>query len=280
MKLRAPGAKPIKLAPVRANLGVQMAYRKKLLGLIEAMHKDIVRTLTSVFKAHPRLAADASPAVAAAKAMRRLRRTWQQRFNEGSRSLAAHFADETRKHSDMALQTTLRKAGFSVKFQMTHPMNDAYQAVLHENVGLIRSIPTQHLHDVEGLVMRSVQHGRSLGDLSEQLQDRFGVTKRRAALIARDQNNKATAVMNKIRKLGLGIDKSQWVHTTASKDPRESHEAMHGEIFDTAEGCFDSEEGDFVQPGELINCGCVAMGIIPGLDDDPEEEGEGEQHEG
>jgi len=277
MKLRAPGPKPIKLAPIRPNLGVQAAYRKRLLNLIESMHKDIIQTLTSVYQAHPRLATDESSAAAASRAMKGLSRTWQKRFQDGSQDLAAHFADEALKHSDMALRTTLQKAGFSVKFQMTRPMNDAYRAVISENVGLIRSIPAQHLADVQGLVMRSVQHGRTLGDLSEQLQDRFGVTKRRAALISRDQNNKATAVMNRIRKLGLGIDKSQWVHTSASKDPRDSHEAMNGEIYDTADGCFDGDEGDFIQPGELINCGCVSLGVIPGLDDDPEEEEAGHE---
>jgi uncharacterized protein with gpF-like domain len=271
MRLQAPTRKPIRLAPVRANLGVEAWYRKKLQTMIEAMHKDIVRTLTRVYRSkppHALMAKDKSPANALREAMHQLAGTWRKSFSEGSERLAAHFANESLKHSDMALQATLRKAGFSVKFQMTRPMNDAYRAVIGENVGLIKSIPAEHLADVEGLVMRSVQHGRSMKELTHELVARFGVTKRRAALISRDQNNKATAVMNKVRKLGLGIDKSEWVHTSASKDPRESHEDMNGEIFETSQGCFDADYGDFVQPGELINCGCVSRGIIPGLDDD------------
>ena len=275
MKLRAPGPKPILLAPVRANLGVQAAYRRQLLALIEAMHKDILRTISRVYKVkppHALLAKDESPAAALRKAMKDLGREWSKKFASGSEHLAAHFADEALKHSDVALKATLRKAGFGIKFQMTRPMNDSYRAVIGENVGLIKSIPAEHLADVEGLVMRSVQHGRSMKELTAQLEERYGVTKRRAALIARDQNNKATAVMNKVRKLGLGIEKSKWVHTSASKHPRESHEKMNGEVFETAQGCMDEEYGDYVQPGELINCGCVAPGIIPGLDDDPEED--------
>lgn len=277
MRLRAPGPKPILIPGVRPNLGVEAWYRKKLQDGVESMHKDILRTVTRVFKAnrpHALMAKDASPAADLRKAMKDLGARWSKKFRESADAIAKHFADEALKHNDQALKGTLRKAGFGVKFQMTRPMNDAYRAVIGENVGLIKSIPSQHLADVEGMVMRSVQHGRDLGSLSKDLQDRFGVTKRRAALIARDQNAKATAVMNKVRKLGLGIEKSQWQHTLASKHPRESHEDMNGFVFKTAEGCFDKEYGDFVQPGELINCGCIAPGIIPGLDDEPEDEAE------
>jgi uncharacterized protein with gpF-like domain len=274
VRLRAPGPKPIRLAPVRANAGVESWYRKKLDGLVEAMHKDVLRTLTRAYKAkppHALLAKDKSPASALRSAMRGLSSSWKQQFAKGSEVLASHFADKALQSSDFALQHALRKAGFSVKFQMTRPMNDAYRAVIGENVGLIKSIPAEHLADVEGLVMRSVQHGRSMKELSDQLVARYGVTKRRAALISRDQNNKATAVMNKVRKLGLGITKSEWVHTSASKQPRESHEEMNGRIFNTSEGCMDAEYGDFIQPAELINCGCTSRGIIPGLDDETSE---------
>ena len=274
MKLRAPGSKSIRVAAVYPNEGVKADYRKRLLALIEAMHRDVLREVIRAYKAkppHALLAKDVSPAAAERAVMRALQRKWGKVFGDSAEKIAAHFADQALKHNDFALQTTLRKAGFSVKFQMTRSANDAYRAVIGENVGLIKSIPSQHLADVEGMVMRSVQHGRDLGGLSKDLIDRFDITKRRAALIARDQNNKATAIMNKIRKLDLGIEKSKWRHTMASKNPRDSHEKMNGEIFDTAEGCFDDEYDDFVQPGELICCGCIAEGIIPGIDDETEE---------
>ena len=271
MKLRAPGPKPIRIAGVRPNEGVKADYRKRLLALIDAMHKDVLRAVSRAYKAtppHALLAKDASPAAANRAVTKALARKWGKTFADAADKIAAHFADEVLKHNDFALNRTLRDAGFSVKFQTTRSMNDAYQAVRHENVGLIKSIPQQHLNDVEGMVQRSVQHGHDMGQLSKDLQARYEVTKRRAALIARDQNAKATAVMNKVRKLDLGIKKSRWIHTAASKHPRESHEDMNGVVFDTAEGCFDKKYGDFVQPAELIECGCIAEGIIPGMDDD------------
>ena len=66
------------------------------------------------------------------------------------------------------------------------------------------SIPSYHkasrlqrITNVEGLVMRSVQTGRDLRQLTTDLQEQFGVTRRRAAFIARHQSNKATASMTR-----------------------------------------------------------------------------------
>lgn len=291
MKLRAPGPRPILLAAVRPNEGVRAWYREKLQGLITGMHHDAIKTLARIYKKkppHALMAKDGSPAYELREAMKAFGREWLMKFKDGSHDLALHFSDEVLKHSDFALKRTLRNAGFSVQFTMTRSMNDAYQAVIGENIGLIKSIPQEYLADVEGMVMRAVQHGRSMDELTKQLGDLVSLkrkpgetdhsllarTKRRAAFIARDQNNKATAVFNRVRKLGLGIDQSVWVHTLASKNPRVSHEAMNGETFKTAEGCLDDDMNELVQPGELPNCGCVSRGIIPGLDSETPDDAE------
>lgn len=88
---------------------------------------------------------------------------------------------------------------------MTSQMNNALQATIAENVGLIRSIPEKYFTEVEGLVMRSVARGRDLSYLTDELQKRYGITRRRAAFIARDQNNKATSVVQSARQQALGI---------------------------------------------------------------------------
>ena len=103
---------------------------------------------------------------------------------------------------------------------MTTPMNNALQATITENVGLIRSIPERYFTEVEGLVMRSVARGRDLSYLTDELQKRYGITRRRAALIARDQNNKATSVMQAARQKSLGITQGIWRHSHAGKEPR------------------------------------------------------------
>jgi SPP1 gp7 family putative phage head morphogenesis protein len=159
----------------------------------------------------------------------------------------------------------LRKAGMSVRFKMTAAMNDAYQAVRAENVNLIKSIAQQHLTQVETLVMQSVQQGRDLGALTQELTARYGVTKRRAAFIAKDQNNKATATMTRVRHLELGITQAKWLHSAGGKHPRPEHVAFSGKVYQIANGHdFGDGEGP-VWPGQPINCRCVAIPIVPGF---------------
>jgi SPP1 gp7 family putative phage head morphogenesis protein len=148
---------------------------------------------------------------------------------------------------------------------MTPAMRDIIQATVHENVSLIKSIPRQYLTQVEGLTMRSVQSGRDLGFLAKGLQKQFGVTKKRAALIARDQNNKATTMLNRARQTELGITEAIWVHSSAGKKPRPTHVKMNGKRYDVSEGMYDSHEGRYVLPGELINCRCTSRSVIPGF---------------
>lgn len=264
--LRATTKKPIKLAPVHPNAGLQVAYRKKLDALIDEMHTSLMFWLKASYRANePELAQDASPAATLNAAMAKLARRWQKRFNNVAPGLAKYFATHAKDRSDFALKAALKKAGFTVEFKVTPIVNDVLQATIAEQVGLIKSIAQQHLTEVQGLVMRSVQNGRDLSYLSEQLVARYGVTKRRAALIARDQNNKATANITRVRQEAIGIKEAIWMHSHGGREPRKSHQDADGKKYDVKKGML--IDGEYIRPGQLINCRCVSRSIIPGLED-------------
>jgi uncharacterized protein with gpF-like domain len=248
------------------------------------MHSDVLREI----KGSRLFAMDATPAGIIKGFMRRLTHNWQAYFKDASDTMATAFAQQALNHSDVGMQHALRKAGFSVRFQQTPAMRDEFDSVKRANVDLIKSIPAQYLDEVEALVSESVNKGRSmkavtarLGELvrlnrkpNESDASLLARTKRRASFIARDQNNKATATMNRIRRHEIGIEKCIWRHTLASVHPRESHEGLDGTPFDSEEGAWDWEEQDYVQPGWLPNCGCIASAVIPGLESEfPETEG-------
>jgi SPP1 gp7 family putative phage head morphogenesis protein len=254
------------LKPIRANLGIETQYRRYLREWIELMHKSIMRFVVAAYRRNePILAQDASPAIEIQKAIRKLIRRWKRNFNEAAPKLAKWFATAAWKRSDKALQKILKDAGFSVKFTMTKAQRDVLHATINQNVSLIRSIPSQYLTQVEGVVMRSVQTGRDLATLTTQLQKQFGVTKKRAAFIALDQNQKATSALTRARQLELGITKAVWQHSHAGKQPRQTHVAMNGKVFDVVKGMYDSHEKTWVHPGELIRCRCFSRSIIKGF---------------
>jgi SPP1 gp7 family putative phage head morphogenesis protein len=233
------------------------------------MHRSIIWWLRATYRKHPPLVAalaqDDAPVDEIRAMMKRLAERWTVRVDGLAPDLASYFARSAAERSDAALKQILRKGGFTVRFQMGPAAKEVISATVAENVALIKSIAQRHLSEVEGLVMRSVAAGRDLHGLSEALQHQFGVTKRRAALISRDQNQKATAAINRVRQMELGIKTAVWLHSHAGVTPRPTHVAMNGKTYEIARGMWDSAEKRYVQPGELISCRCSAKPIIPGF---------------
>lgn len=254
------------LPVVRGNAGIRAWYRRQLEKAVTEMHKSYVYWLTAEYR-DAGLAQDAADGGAAThlrEATARLGRRWQKTFDELAVSLSKRLADKVLTHSDVALSSGLKGQGFTVKFTMSAPMNDAYQAVIGEQVGLIKSIASQHLTEVEGLVMRSVARGRDLGSLTAELKKRYGITQRRAALIARTTNNQATATLQAARQRDIGITHGIWKHSHAGRVPRPSHVKANGERFDLSKGLY--LDGEWIMPGELPNCRCGWTPVLKGFD--------------
>ncbi len=258
--------KPIVLPRINPNAGLEAAYRHKLDAMIDAMHRSVSYWVKAAYRQNtPEIAQDESPAMAMRRLMRNLTSQWNREFAKLAKQFAPEFVRRNGRLSDQAFMRALKDAGFTVEFSITKAVNDVMQASIGENVALIKSIPQRYLGDVEGMVLRSVQSGRDLGALSAELQERYGITKRRAALISRDQNNKATSVINRARQLDLGITEAIWHHSHAGKVPRPSHVDMNGKVYKVAQGMWDPDEQAFVFPGQLISCRCTAKSIIPGF---------------
>jgi len=261
--------RPVKtLPPVRPSAAIRVAYQVKLDRLIKSMSEDVSRKVLGQLKRRPAIMAqDASPAREAIDLMDGLGRKWQAQFDELAPELARWFATATDRRSRRALQASLRKGGFSVKFVMSPAANNAFQATVAENVALIKSIPAQYMTDVKGAVARSVATGRDLGSLTEALAHNHGITARRAAFIARDQNNKATATITRVRQQEAGITEAIWLHSAGGKTPRPTHVSASArkQRYNVAEGWLDPALGRRIWPGTEINCRCVARAVVPGF---------------
>lgn len=233
------------------------------------MDNSVRHWLGAAYKVNePLIAQDAVPAFDLTKVVHDLSRRWNKRFGELANKLSVYFSQSVEKRSTKQLKKMLKDAGFTVEFQMTPAMRDVIGATVNQSVALIKSIPAQYFSEVEGLVMRSVQAGRDLGTLTQELHHRYGITKRRAAFIARDQNNKATAAMTRARQLEIGIREAEWRHSAGGNEPRPTHVAAgrNHERYDVAKGWYDPEVKRYVHPGELPNCKCVSSPVIDPLD--------------
>ena len=259
--------------PVWPNAGIRQRYQRRMLALIREMATSVEYWLKA--KRHgdpPVLAADSTPAEQMREELKRLSERWRREFDEMAPKVAESFVKGQFRGTDAAMRQALRDAGWSIEFTMTPAMRDAFEASLAENVGLIRSIPQQYLQEVEGIVMRNYAAGRDLKSMAAEIKSRYEVSANRAVLIARDQSNKANAVVQRARQKEIGITEGIWLHSHAGKEPRPTHVAMDEKRYLISKGMWDSQakrrrgggyEGAFIFPGELIGCRCVGRSVLP-----------------
>jgi len=271
MKLIAPTKKDIRLKAVRVSAPVEAKYRKRLLSLIDEMYHSMIWWIGAAWNKNPPIATQANDAkrvtTTLAEAMERLKKHWEGKFEEESVKISKPFVDSSIKYYDTAFMAALKEAGFVIPFSMTLRMQEAGKASMKDSVSLIKSIQSRFHTDIEGEVWRAVSNGYKLDELYKTLHGKYGLMKKRAKLIARDQASKANAVIEKARRLELGIEEAEWRHSGAGREPRPSHVAMNRKRFKVKDGMYDDNK--YVQkhilPGELINCRCFSNSIIPGI---------------
>jgi hypothetical protein len=256
-------------APLHPNAGIRTRYQRQLDAMIDEMNASLHHWLAARWHTDPpTLALDESWFGALRRTMNELGTRWEKRFAEAAPRFAEYFATRAADRATGKLKEIMRDAGVTVEFRQSAPVRAALGAIVDDNVSLIRSIATEHLSDVRGIVMRGVAQGRDLHFISRELRNKFDVPKQRAALIARDQNNKATAAILRIRQQEAGVTQARWVHSTAGKHPRPEHVAfsqgkLGGPFYDVAKGAY--LEGKWTWPGVEINCRCVSRPVIPGF---------------
>lgn len=250
------------LRSVHANLGIEAAYRKKLKAQIDILVNSVEYWLMAAYRKNPpKLATDASPVKTIQSELDDLAIYWIDRFEKSAPIIAEAYVKSMFDASDTSFKQALKDGGWIVPFKMTERVRTAFQASLAENVGLIKSIPVQYLQQVEGIVMRSYSNGRDLYTMVNELKALYPAASNRAVLIARDQSNKANAVVNRARQLDLGITRAKWMHSHGGKEPRLDHLAADGKEYDIDKGCLIG--GEYIQPGEMINCRCTSRPILP-----------------
>ncbi len=256
-------------APIHPNAGNAAVFRKRLETLLDEMHNSLIYWLCARWrKAPPVLALDETPAMGLRRTMGILDKRWRSRFDDAAPSLAEYFAKRAEQRATGKLAEILDNAGMTVKFKTTPAVRDALQATIGGNVSLIKSVAAEHLADVEGIVMRSVAEGRDLETMAKEIEDRYRLTKKRAAFIAQHQNNMATAVITRVRQQEAGITMARWVHSHAGKVPRPEHVAfaagkLGGPFYDVSKGAF--LEGVWTFPGAQPRCRCVSRPVIEGF---------------
>lgn len=265
--------KPVFARAVHPNAGVEAWYRTRLDAIIARMHASVSRGVVGLYAElapPPGHAFDARrpppTSLLLRRALNKWGGLWRDRINDLSLDLAERFARKNFTVTQAAVKSAFEAAGWTVKFTPTAKSVADYHAVVGENVNLIKSIPAQYLKGIETAVWDSVMRGGDMATLAKRLEKEHGITKRRAATIARDQNAKAKATIEQTRRTEMGVTHAVWMHSAGGKVPRKTHVAMDGKPYLIKRGMWDSDEGEYVLPGQLINCRCISKAVIPAFD--------------
>jgi uncharacterized protein with gpF-like domain len=279
-ELQAPGKRDITLGAIGASLHVETDYRQALTKAVANMTASyeywLAMRFTKAVDANvdagrlPDGAQDANPGDRTKQLfgeLGRLQKYWDNYFTDLAAKIAAQAVKGWYETNATAWGSKLARAGFDIKMQITPSQRLILQTKIPENVALIRSISQDYHKDIEGIVTRNFLAGRDLAPMAEAIKKRGGVSTRRAALIARDQSNKATAQMNSARQRELGIGWAKWVHSSAGKEPRPDHvlAARENWYYRIDKGIDFGDGFGYVLPGEAISCRCTSRSIIPAL---------------
>lgn len=146
-------------------------------------------------------------------------------------------------------------------------------AVINENMALIKSIPQEVLKEMQVVLSQGIISGNQK-ELIKNLKRIKGVSKDRAVFIARDQIHKAVESFKQVQNTALGIEYYEWL---TADDERVSsglggHRHNNHRIFKYGSNeaiiSWSSKRGFYYgKPGDRPNCRCIAVGVILDTDE-------------
>ena len=265
----ATGRRSRRRKPGRLRLprGSELRYRRTLVGILSAVEKQVrAEVLPLVEKLTAQVAAgrpDArldGPTEDFIESVERIREGLSSSIlspsalDAAASEIGSSVAGFNRRDLDRVFE-----AAIGVGLPATEPgLADVLAGFVADNARRIKNLTNEALDRVESTVLAGFRRGRSNAEIAKGVREAFGVSKRRAKLIARDQVASLNGELTQIRQTRMGVTSYIW-RSSRDERVRPSHEDFDGQTFTWAEG---SPEG---HPGEPINCRCVAEPVLSSI---------------
>lgn len=137
---------------------------------------------------------------------------------------------------------------------------EALEKWVSENVDLIKTVPTNSLEKMKDIVYSGYMNGKPTTEIVKEIQRQYGMDKRHARLIARDQTAKLNAEINKNQQTDAGVKQYKW-SDSADKRVRKSHKRLNGHIF-SWDNPPETDGGRRCHPGQDFQCRCCAIPVF------------------
>lgn len=131
-----------------------------------------------------------------------------------------------------------------------------------DNVGLIKTIPEDTLDKMCDIVYDGFTRGKTTTRMVKEIQQTYGVSRRRAELIARDQTAKLNGQIQQAQQMDAGITEYIW-YTCMDSRVRDRHRELHGKKFRWDDPpVVDEKSGRRCHPGQDYQCRCIARPVF------------------
>lgn len=256
---------------------VKRAYFAELLGMVNwcrsYIQKHLVPSLDELAARHSqRTDAPDSPSTING-IVKEAKRAFSDKFPQWHvQKLLEGYAKRASDHQRVQLHKQVKEVvGVTLGSVIDKGLNKAVDSFTASNVALITTIPERYFSDIEQVALNGLREGKRAEELAEDFEDRYGVAKDRAYLIARDQIGKFTGDLNRTRQTNIGVEKFIWRGMNDERE-RDWHTEREGEVFTWAEGVPEDDQedgaGDAAFPGMAINCRCYPEPVLDDLEDD------------
>ena len=150
----------------------------------------------------------------------------------------------------------------------------AFNDAVDTNIALITSIPAQYYPRLKDELYDNIDSAERWETLVDRMKDGVdgvnNLADYRVRLIARDQTSKMASAFNEARSASVGITQYTW-QTAGDERVRPAHEDNDGEVFSFDEGAVIDEDGTMGNPGDAVNCRCVAIPYVEEAEDEESE---------
>jgi SPP1 gp7 family putative phage head morphogenesis protein len=258
------GRKPI-AKPISRSKKVEIEYLSQLLKITRLCQHDIVESIIPILK-QQQIGDSQNIQVSDGildiflSTVSALRSKMNGIVDTIAFDLARRVVEQNKANADKQLALIIyNSTGIDLSSLMSsEDLAEAVAEAIAANVALIKSIPNQHLDQVERIVLNGLQSGQRAESMVEDIKALGGKGEKRAALIARDQIGKITSRLTQIRQQKMGITHYYW-STSQDERVRHIHRARNGKLF-----AWNSPPDDG-HPGIPIRCRCVAIPYIAHL---------------
>lgn len=158
------------------------------------------------------------------------------------------------------------KATLGIDIREDYYLGDFYSEQLvkwvDENVSLIKTIPQDTLDKMKDIVYDGFENGKTTTRMVKDIQNAYGISRRRAELIARDQTAKLNGQIQRAQQMDAGITEYMW-YSCHDERVRQRHRELDGQKFSWNEPpVVDAKTGRRCHPGQDYQCRCIGRPVF------------------